>query len=181
VIEELFNRPILVFGCGNTLLGDDGFGPEVAACLLQQHNIPGNVAVFDVGTSIGDFLFDLLLSASRPSHVFIVDAVFREGREPGEIFELEIDEVPAGKSADFSLHQFPSVNLLRELKESARVDVRILAGRIKEIPEYVRPGLSEELGAAVPAACRWLLREIHGINGNGTSMFSSASESQPVT
>lgn len=176
MIEALFSRPIVVFGCGNTLLGDDGFGPEVAARLLDRHIIPGNVAVLDVGTSIGDLLFDLLLAPSKPIHIFIVDAVFQAEREAGEIFEIDIDELPECKSADFSLHQFPSVNLLKELKESAGVDVRILAARMKELPVIVQPGLSEEMTAAVPEACRWLLREIHGISGMGAPMSSSVNE-----
>lgn len=165
VLEEIFSRPIVVFGCGNTLFGDDGFGPELIEHLLQTTTLPDSVAAVDVGTSIGDILFDLLLSPARPTHIFIVDAISQSRRLPGEIFELDIDSIPANKSSDFSLHQFPSVNLLKELRNSAGVDVRILAVQVKRIPEEVQPGLSREVEAAIPRACMWLIGEIEAAIG----------------
>jgi len=160
MLEELFSKPIVVFGCGNTLFGDDGFGPAVVEYLEKKCLLPDSVAAVDVGTSIGDLLFDFLLIPTKPTHMFIVDAMSQEGREPGELFELNIDEVPAKKSSDFSLHQFPSVNLLQEMHNIAGVNVRILAVQVKGIPDVVQPGLSSEVEGAIPGACEWLLREI---------------------
>jgi len=160
VLEELYSKPILVFGCGNPLFGDDGFGPEVIAYLHENFPLPQSVAAVDVGTSIGDYLFDFLLAPTKPSHIFIVDAISQPRRQPGEIFELDIENVPVNKSGDFSLHQFPSVNLLLEMRNLAGVNVRILAVQVKHIPDYVQPGLSEEVKAAIPLACMWLLREV---------------------
>jgi coenzyme F420 hydrogenase subunit delta len=160
VIEELFSKPVLVFGCGNPLFGDDGFGPEVIAHLHDNFPLPPSVAAVDVGTSIGDYLFDLVLTPQKPSHIFIVDAISQPQRPPGEIFELDIEQVPVNKSGDFSLHQFPSVNLLLEMRNLAGVDVRILAVQVKHIPDFVQPGLSKEVEAAIPQACMWLLRQV---------------------
>ncbi len=78
----------------------------------------------------------------------------------GEIFELDVDQIPSIKVNDFSLHQFPSVNLLRELQEGAGVKVRVLAVQVGKIPEEIGSGLSDPVRAAVPVACEWLLREI---------------------
>ncbi len=160
MLQELFSKPVIVFGCGNTLFGDDGFGPELIECLHAHYQLPDSVLAVDVGTSIGDLLFDLLLSSHKPAYVFIVDAISQPGRSPGELFELDLDDMPAAKSSDFSLHQFPSVNLLRELQESGGVKVRILAVQVGRIPDEVEPGLSMEVRMAIPRACEWLLREI---------------------
>lgn len=160
MIEELYSKPIVIFGCGNPLFGDDGFGPEVIAHLHENFPLPEAVAAVDVGTSIGDFLFDFLLAPTKPSHVFIVDAISQPNRHPGELFELDIESVPVNKSGDFSLHQFPSVNLLMEMRNLAGIDVRILAVQVKHIPDFVQPGLSEEVKEAIPQACMWLLRQV---------------------
>jgi len=162
-IGEMYGKPVLVFGCGNTLFGDDGFGPAVIEHLLEHYRLPKDVVSMDVGTGIRNILFDLLLFPSKPVCIFVVDAVCLPSRTAGEIFELEIDQIPALKVHDFSLHQFPSVNLLRELQESAGVKVRILAVQAGSIPEEVGPGMSSEVTAAVPTACTWLLEQIGGM------------------
>jgi coenzyme F420 hydrogenase subunit delta len=46
-----------------------------------------------VGTSIRDFLFDLLLAAKKPRQMIIVDAAQQDGKRPGEVFEISIDEI----------------------------------------------------------------------------------------
>jgi len=163
MIEELYSKPIIIFGCGNPLFGDDGFGPEVIAHLHENFHLPQAVEAVDVGTSIGDYLFDFLLAPTKPSHIFIVDAISQPQRRPGEIFQLDIESVPVNKAGDFSLHQFPSVNLLLEMRNLAGVDVRILAVQVKHIPDSVQPGLSEEVRAAIPRACMWLLRQVGAV------------------
>jgi coenzyme F420 hydrogenase subunit delta len=67
----------------------------------------------------------------------------------------------------FSLHQFPTVNLLAELKEQAKIDIIVLAAQIEIIPDEIRPGLSETMENAVIPACEHILklldREIHSV------------------
>lgn len=160
MIREIHTKPVLIFGCGNTLFGDDGFGPSVIAHMQKHCRIPENVAAEDAGTSISGLLFDMALSPNKPRTVFIADAVSVPGKHPGELFELEIHKLPRQKTGDYSLHQFPSVNLLRELQQTAGVNIRILCVQIKEIPETVCPGLSAEVSAAIPRACSWLLSRV---------------------
>jgi coenzyme F420 hydrogenase subunit delta len=174
VIEELFSKPILIFGCGNVLFGDDGFGPEVIEHLHAHHSLPPSASAFDVGTSISDLLFDLLLSPRRPSDIFIVDAVSAPNRRPGELFEMDIRDLPAAKSVDFSLHQFPSVNLLQELRDFAGIRVKILAVQAAQIPDAVRPGLSPQVRAAVPGACAWLVSQASRAGGDRAGNLPSA-------
>lgn len=159
-LSDLYSKPLLVLGCGNTLFGDDGFGPEVARRLAVARDLPATVGVLDAGTGVRDLLFDLLLLSERPAAILVVDAVSDTGRSPGTLMEMEVDRLPAAKATDFSLHQFPSVNLLRELQQQAGVAVRVLVVQTEAIPDQVRPGLSPAVAAAVPAACRWIRETI---------------------
>jgi len=156
------NPSTLVFGCGNRLFGDDGFGPAVIAHLVENHKIPDEVHVLDVGTSIREILFNLLLDEMRPSKMIIVDAIDK-GRQPGEIFEVPIEEIPDIKSHDFSLHLIPSLNLLKELRDLAGMDVTVLACQVGNIPEEVSPGLSHEVKDAIPTMSKMVMKMIRSI------------------
>jgi coenzyme F420 hydrogenase subunit delta len=158
-----YEAPVLVFGCGNTLMGDDGFGPAVIERLQTLHTLPASVWVEDVGTSIRDILFDLLLATHKPKMILIIDAARQDGRSPGELFELPVDEIASEKVNDFSVHHFPSLNLLKELSETGGVEVRVLTVQVKCLPEEIQAGLSAAVVAAIPAACDWALAQIGGV------------------
>lgn len=167
MIAELCEKPILVFGCGNTLFGDDGFGPAVIEALKAGHELPESVLAEDVGTSVRDLLFDLLLSPPRPRLILIVDATEQQGMAPGELAELGLTQIGANKTNDFSVHQFPSLNLLKELDAQEGVTVRVLAVRVSHIPGQVAPGLSQPVAAAVEPAGRWIMQQITASAGGG--------------
>jgi coenzyme F420 hydrogenase subunit delta len=154
MVREILNKSVLVFGCGNILFGDDGFGPAVARHLKEHYVLPGDVLVLDVGTSIREVLFDLALSEKKPDRLIIIDAVDYPDRRPGEVFQIPVEGIPANKTADFSLHQFPTVNLLKELKEQVGLDITVLVAQVGEIPAEVRPGLS-------PVATRAVVKASH--------------------
>jgi coenzyme F420 hydrogenase subunit delta len=157
MITELFDKSVLIFGCGNILWGDDGFGPAVIQKLNEHYRLPAHILALDVGTGIRDILFDLVLSDRKPDKIFIIDAVEYPQRQPGEVFEIPVAGIPDHKTSDFSLHQFPTVNMLQELKEHSPIDITILVAQIETIPEEVRPGLSPAVTRAVDTACRRLL------------------------
>jgi coenzyme F420 hydrogenase subunit delta len=146
-------KEVLLIGCGNVLFGDDGFGPAVIDYILKNFKLPEKVCAIDAGTGVREILFDVLLSERKPSRIIIIDAI-DAGRSAGEIFELEPEELPVKKADGFSLHQLPSSNLLRELKNSCRIDVRLIASQPLKIPELVEPGLSAPLEEAVKKAGR---------------------------
>ena len=155
-------KSVLVLGCGNPLLGDDGFGPAVIEYLEAHRRIPEHVSCVDAGTSVREILFDLLLSEEKPRQIIVVDAVDVAGRDPGEIFAVAVDQISPAKIADYSLHQFPTVNLLRDLRDHTAVDVRILAVQITGIPDEVRPGLSPPVAAAIPRMGELILKTVDG-------------------
>ena len=151
-------KEILIAGCGNKLFGDDGFGPEAVEYLLSHYNIPNNICLLDVGTGIRKILFTISLSEPRPKVIVIIDAVDK-GRKPGEIFEMTLDEIPKEKIDDFSIHQVPSSNLLKELQDFCSVKVRVMACQIKTIPETMQSGLSEPVKKAVPLMAQRIVKE----------------------
>jgi coenzyme F420 hydrogenase subunit delta len=160
MIEHILKKPIIILGCGNVLFGDDGFGPAVIEYLEAHYRLPETVWIQDMGTSIQEFIFDLLISPSRPKRIFIIDALSQPGRGAGELFEIDLAQLPEGKISGRPAHQFPSIGKLQELMTLTGVDIRILVVQTREIPEMVRPGLSMEVKGAIPRACDWLVKEI---------------------
>jgi coenzyme F420 hydrogenase subunit delta len=148
--SRMFTSRVVVFGCGNVLFGDDGVGPALISELENDPEIPGDVALLDVGTSIRNLLFDLLLSDRLPKSIIVVDATTEDDREPGEIWEIDVDHINPKKISDFSMHQFPSTNLLKEIKEKTGVEMKIVVVQTGWIPEEFEEGFSEQVRAALP-------------------------------
>ena len=169
-LAEIYKKKCLVFGVGNPLFGDDGFGPEVIQALESQYAVPNDVTTLDVGTSIRDILFDILLVAERPEKIIIVDAMEKHGYTNGEIAEIDVDDINPEKMADFSLHQFPTTNMLKEIKEGTDIDVRVLVVQTEGIPEQVCPGMSPPVAAAVPRMCAKIMSLVQA---EGAGMESS--------
>ncbi len=119
VVHKMYkNNPlaISVFGCGNTLLGDDGFRPAVIARLEQESDFPGFVHLEDVGTGIRDYLFDFILDpALAPDMLIILDVVDFEGRSPGDVFIITPDAISVKKSTIFSSISFQQSIFCRNL------------------------------------------------------------------
>jgi len=144
---------ISVFGCGNILIGDDGFGPAVIEELQSSHDFPDTVLIEDVGTGIREYLFDFLLAPNlAPKTLIILDAVDFKDRTPGEVFTITPGTIPAKKIHDFSLHQFPTVNLLQEIAEHTGSSVYIIAAQVEHIPDEIAPGLTPSMQNAVKEA-----------------------------
>jgi coenzyme F420 hydrogenase subunit delta len=155
---EWYDKSILILGCGNVLIGDDGFGPAVAQKLHENFAIPKNVCVLDAGSSVREILFDTILSDRKPSKIVVVDAMDC-GRRPGELFWLDIDALPKIKLDDFSMHQIPTSNLLRELRNLCGIEVIVMACQVSGDTDMVNPGLSVPVRKAVDKAARILANE----------------------
>lgn len=145
----MFNSRVVIFGCGNILYGDDALGPRVVQTLLADGDLGEDVACIDAGTSIRPLLFDLILSDNPPQRVIIVDISTDEDIEPGQVKEIDVDQVDPKKISDFSMHQFPTTNLLKELKENTDIKLTILVARPLVIPEKMSEGMSPVMSRAV--------------------------------
>ncbi len=148
---------MLILGVGNLLFGDDGFGPSAVEYMLKNCEIPEDVHAMDVGTGSGDILFNVALSQTKPEKIIILDAVDMK-KKPGEVFELSVDDLPANKLSDFSMHFFPSANLLKELRDQMGINIIIVACQAERMADSVSLGLSDSVKQALPKAAELVLR-----------------------
>jgi coenzyme F420 hydrogenase subunit delta len=72
---------------------------------------------------------------------------------------MEARDLPEIKCDDFSMHQLPTSNLLRELHDLAGVELSCVVGQVAGIPPEVKPGLSAPVQIAVQRAAEMILRE----------------------
>ncbi len=156
-IPECYQKSTLILGCGNTLFGDDGFGPAVIHSLEKHYPAPEDVSILDVGTGAREILFTITLAEKKPGRIIVIDALDCQ-KKPGEIFTIPVENLPEKKIDDFSLHQLPTSNLLKELKDLCHVEVILIAAQPEYIPEMVEPGLSKKLQDAVPRACKYIVK-----------------------
>lgn len=161
--SAMFNAPVVVFGCGNTLFGDDGVAPAAVGELAREHAGEKHAAFVDAGTSIRSLLADLLLSGASPRRIVLVDAVMEPGREPGSIEEARLEPAPKGGAEGLcgtalSLHQAPTPELLEAARVRLGCDVRVLTVQGEHIPEAMEQGLSLAVSRAIPPLKRAILR-----------------------
>ncbi len=154
IIREIQTARILILGCGNVLLGDDGFGPAVIEVLKRDYQLPPHVHAEDVGTSIGEILFDLALSEKRPAHVVLVDTINREGKDYGEVFEANVNELADKKTGYYSLHHSPTSNLLQEVQQLSGIKFTVIAAQMSDVPDHPTMDLSEKMKQAVLVAAK---------------------------
>jgi len=143
----------LVAGVGNVLLGDDGFGVEVAH-RLRGVPLPADVRVEDFGVRAIHLAYELLEPYDA---VVLVDAMSR-GAAPGTLFVVEPDAASATAPAEppdvpdaHGLHLAAVLRFAREL--GARVDhVRIVGCEPARLDEGIE--LSPSVTGAVAEAVR---------------------------
>ena len=102
-----------------------------------------DAAVLNLRLSIRGFIFDILLSERRPERIVIVDAIRDEGRKPGEIFEVQLDNLAKEKADDFTFHRGPTSNLLKELRDFYGLEIVIIGCLPLTIPAEMKYGFSE--------------------------------------
>ena len=134
-----------VLGVGNPIMGDDGVGVELLACVRAALPDP-RIEYVDGGT-YGMELLPVLQSARR---LLILDAV--SGTTPGEVVELPGDQIPRLLATKLSPHQlglldiFAAARLLGTEPEEVTV--------VGIVPEFVdvQVGLTPAIAASLPAA-----------------------------
>lgn len=93
--------PILVLGIGNLVCCDEGFGVRAVAELTRRFRLPTQVRAMDGGTQ-GPYLVPYVTAST---HLLVFDAI-DYGLEPGELREIEGDEVPRHlATGKISVHQ----------------------------------------------------------------------------
>jgi len=82
----------LIFGAGNLLCSDEGFGVHFIQYLEKHYCFQDDVELYDGGT-LGIMVTHLLEEADR---VFLIDVVDAKG-EPGDVFRYEKEEFLLGR------------------------------------------------------------------------------------
>lgn len=82
----------LIFGAGNLLLSDEGFGVHFIKYLEEHYRFQDDVELYDGGT-LGIMVTHLLEDADQ---VYLIDVVEAKG-EPGDIYRYEKEEFLLGK------------------------------------------------------------------------------------
>lgn len=82
----------LIFGAGNLLCSDEGFGVHFIKYLEEHYCFGEDVELYDGGT-LGIMVTHLLEEADR---VYLVDVVDAKG-EPGDVFRYEKEEFLLGR------------------------------------------------------------------------------------
>ena len=86
-----YNHENLIVGCGNTLYGDDGFGPEVIR-YIKEHDVKfeGDTCIIDGATSAPHYIFTL--PQEKWKNIIIIDLASLN-EEAGTIKVLELDQI----------------------------------------------------------------------------------------
>ena len=155
-LPDHVKKRVVVLGVGNSLFGDDGFGPATVQLILTSAELPSDICVLDVGTAVMPVLFDIMLSDVRPKRLIILDTIDL-GIRPGKLVRLAVEQLPQTRGGVFSFHTFSARSVLQELKDRKSVEVIILACQAEKIPREIEEGLSKPVEEAVRRAARMVL------------------------
>lgn len=139
-----------VLGLGNTLMGDDGFGPAVVHAFEKKYECDEHVEVVDLGTPG----LDLTPWLADTPHVIIVDTV-KAALPPGSLRVYEkADLMKYAPLARVSPHDPGLKEALATLEFAGRAPRDVIV--IGAVPDKVSMSLelSESLRRAVPHAVR---------------------------
>lgn len=144
--QEVRSKRILVAGVGNTLRGDDGFGPAVTELL---GHLPEGAEVIETGTGGIALLQELMVGCDG---LVLIDACDR-GAEPGTVFVLE-PAVSAGVHVP-DVHLANPDRVLSMAKTMGYLPdrVRIIGCQPLDIEEMCQ-GLSPVVQRALPYAVK---------------------------
>ncbi len=150
---------ILIFGAGNLILSDEGFGVHFVRHLEDNYLFPDEVELFDAGT-MGIMVTHKLEEAER---VYIVDVIAAEG-EPGEVRRYAKDDFMLRRiPMKMSPHQIgvQEMLLISELRDRCPEEVFLLG----VIPAAYDPGseLSPVLRRTLDLLAKALVAELRGL------------------
>ncbi len=137
---------ILVLGLGNTLMGDDGLGPAVIACLEDGWLWPETVTLIDGGTR-GLLLLPFVQACS---HLLVVDAM-DVGRPAGTVLrmtEIDLRRIWNGNPTGTHDAALPQLLMLAETLGDRPAIVEAI-GVQSAGTEYAPPELSRDVASAV--------------------------------
>ena len=147
---------VLIFGAGNLLLSDEGFGVHFIRHLQDWYLFPHEIELFDGGT-LGIMVSHMLEDADI---VYLVDVIEAKGA-PGEIHRFEKNDFMLGTlPIKMSPHQIGIQEILALSEIRERCPERITLFGV--IPSTYEAGveLSPTLAATLPVLSELLIEEL---------------------
>lgn len=147
---------VLIFGAGNLILSDEGFGVHFVRYLEERFEIPENVELYDGGT-LGIRAHFKFEEADR---VILVDVVDAAG-QPGDIFRYEREAIMLKRiPVKMSPHQIglQEMLLIGEMRDAPRSELTFFG----IVPGTLDPGdtLSPPLQAGLPKVAALVVDEL---------------------
>lgn len=115
--RDIFKGKTVIVGIGNTLRGDDGFGPA----LVEKLNGRTPAVCIDAGTAPENHTGKI--ARENPDTVIIADAVHL-GMEPGKYDILRKDDIT---KSGFTTHDISPNMFIEYLEKETKADIYMLA------------------------------------------------------
>lgn len=150
---------VLIYGAGNLILSDEGFGVHFVRHMEEVYRIPENVELYDGGT-LGIMVHFKFEEADR---VFLVDVVQAEG-EPGDIFRYEREDIMLKNiPVKMSPHQIglQEMLLISEMRDAPKPDLTffgIVAGSLEPGDQLTPP-----LQAGLEKVAKLVIEELNKV------------------
>ncbi|MDI6888153.1 MAG: hydrogenase maturation protease [Methanocellales archaeon] len=148
---------IHVLGCGNLLVGDDGFGVHVLK-ELEKRDLPSNIELIEAGTGGLDIL-NLIESTDK---AIIIDAV-KSGGKIGNVYRFTEKDLPPSNMSLLSLHDLGLADVLKtgRIIQPKRMpkEIIIIGCEVQQADE-IRLELSPDVAKAVPVVVDMVLKEV---------------------
>lgn len=157
----------LIFGAGNLLLSDEGFGVHFIKYLEEHYHFDNDVELYDGGT-LGIMVTHLLEEADR---VYLVDVIDISEGKPGHIYRYEKEGFMLGKlPVKMSPHQIGIQEILTLSELRGRTPEKVSLFGI--VPASYASGveLSPLLQSKMPELAEMLVSELQEAGHRVTKM-----------
>jgi hydrogenase maturation protease len=158
----------LILGIGNSVLCDDGVGIRVAAEVGKRLSDPA-VTVAEACHG-GLFLLEAFLGYD---HVVLIDAIQTEGGTPGQVYELQPEQISSARHLS-SPHQVDfatALDLGKALGLSVPSSIDIIAVEAEDVTSF-RDRCTPEVERAIPIAAEMALRKCGACNVSHGKRFT---------
>ena len=151
---------INIVGIGNTLMGDDGVGPEVIAA-LERRGLNGSTRLWDAGLALSDVLGTL----DPADPLVIVDAV-RTGAQGGAIHSFRYEDALFEPSAGamLSLHESGVAQALALEAVGGRAFTDVVIFGVEPVEVRWGEGLSDEVARAARRLVEMIIRHVGNLS-----------------
>ncbi|MDR2944896.1 MAG: coenzyme F420-reducing hydrogenase, FrhD protein [Methanosarcinales archaeon] len=164
-MPEYLEKEILILGCGNILLADDGFGSAVVQRLNElKESTPKlmseKIGIIDAGTGSSHFILSLIDEESAVKKVIIAD-IIDYGLRPGELTKLYPDDLPKIPKYHIDAHDMPLAGMLNDISGAYGIEIVVIGCQYKYLsaPD-ICVELSDEVTAAIDKAVEMVLEEL---------------------